>query len=220
MRRILVVAVALAAGWSAEAQVFGHHPPPSPGASGGQHVDCDMVAANPNSGMDKATCEQMNQAAAAYYGAQNDPSASRPGDEQMSCDDIKAEFMRQQVTAPDSQHVAAAQSATRDYMAKSSELQAEGTAAAAALSAQAMAASAASMANPIAGRAADQVLNREIEATQQMMNAKAKAELMPRARTMYSANGQLIGDATSQLQGNPRLARLVSLANEKHCRGW
>lgn len=80
----------------AQAQMFGgHHAARGGGSNGGpQQMSCDMVAANPGAGMDKASCEAMNQAAASYYNAQHDPAASRPGDESMSCDDIKAEFMQ------------------------------------------------------------------------------------------------------------------------------
>ena len=216
----LALAAALAASVGARAQIFGHHPRPSQSQSGPQQIDCGMAAANPDAGMDRASCEQMNQAALAYYNAQHDPSAVRPGDEQMSCEDIKAEFMRQPVTAPNAQHVAAAQGATSAYMAETHKLEGEAAAASAALSAQAAAASALSVANPLAGRAADQVVNQEIEATQRALNAQARAEATPLARNMNSATAAVVGDASSQLQDNPRTARLVALANEKHCRGW
>lgn len=208
---------------SAQAQIFsGHHAARSGGAGGqgSQQINCDVVAATPGSGMDKASCEAMNQAAASYYNAQHDPSASHPGDEQMSCADIKAEFMQQPVTAPPKQDVAAAQAATTDYMAKSAQLQAQATAQAAALSAQSLAASAASMANPIAGKAADEVVAAEQRAMEAQLNAQARAELTPRARRMSSATATVVSDVGSQLDANPRIARLVALADEKHCKGW
>ncbi len=105
-------------------------------------------------------------------------------------------------------------------MAKSAQLQAQATAQAAALSAQAMAASAASMANPIAGKAADAAVAAEQQAMQAQLNAQARAELTPRARRMMSNNAAVVSDVSSQLDANPRIARLVALADEKHCKGW
>lgn len=206
----------------AQAQMFGgHHAARGGGSNGGpQQMSCDMVAANPGAGMDKASCEAMNQAAASYYNAQHDPAASRPGDESMSCDDIKAEFMQQPVTAPSQQHMAAAQAATTDYMAKQTQMQAQVTAQTAALSAQSMAASGLSMVNPLAGRAADQAVQAEQQSMEAADNAQARAELTPRARKVTSSTATVVGDISPQLDSNPRIGRLMALANEKHCRGW
>jgi PHD/YefM family antitoxin component YafN of YafNO toxin-antitoxin module len=221
VRWLTAVGVAAAIGLgSAQAQPFGHHPARGASSAGQQQVDCDMVAANPGSGMDKASCEAMNQAANSYYNAQHDPAASRPGDEAMSCDDIKAEFMQQPITAPSQQHEAAAQASASDYMAKQTQIEAQVLAHEQALSAAAMAASAASMANPIAGRAADQAVDAAAKATEAADNAQAHAELTPRARKMTSSTAAVVGDMSSQLDSNRRLGRLMELANEKHCHGW
>jgi hypothetical protein len=214
------VAAAMALG-SAQAQPFGHHPPRgAAGSSGPQQMNCDAIAANPDSGMDKASCESMNQAASSYYNAQHDPAAARPGDDAMSCDDIKAEFMQQPVTAPSQQHEQAAQAATTDYMAKQSQLEAQALAQQKALSAAAMAASAASMANPIAGRAADQAVTAAQQSMEAADNAQSRAELLPRMRKVTSSTAAVVGDITPQMDSNPRIGRLVELANEKHCHGW
>jgi hypothetical protein len=218
---ITVGAVAAIGLGAAQAQPSGHHTPRGGASSAGpQQVNCDMVAANPDSGMDKASCEAMNQAASSYYNAQHDPAASRPGDAAMTCDDIKAEFMQQPITAPSQQHAAAAQAATTDYMAKQTQIDAQVLAHQQALSDAAMAASAASMANPIAGRAADQAVDAAARATEAADNAQAHAELTPRMRKMTSSTAAVVGDMTPQLDSNPRLGRLVELAGEKHCHGW
>jgi hypothetical protein len=214
--RSFIVATAFAAMalGPAQAQIPGGHHPARGGTSGPQQVNCDMVAANPDAGMDKASCEAMNQAAASYYNSQHDPSASRPGDESMTCADIKAEFMQQPMVPPSHEHVAAAQAATADVSAETAKLQAQAAAQSAALSAQSMAASALSVANPLSGRAADQAVNSEQQAMQ------AHAEALPLERKSNAATAAVVGDVTTQLNDNPRTARLVALASEKHCRGW
>jgi hypothetical protein len=205
----------------AQAQIFGHHASRGGAATGGpQHVDCDMVAANPDAGMDKASCEAMNQAAASYYNSQHDPSAGRPGDESMSCAEIKAEFMQQPVTAPSHEHVAAAQAATTAMTAEIAKEEAKVAAQTAALSAQSMAASALSVANPMAGRAADQAVDAEQRSIEAADNAQAHAEALPLERKVNSSTAAVVGDITPQLDNNPRIGRLVALASEKHCRGW
>jgi hypothetical protein len=221
VRWLITVSLAATIGLgAAQAQPFGHHAPRGPASAGPQQMNCDAIAASPDAGMDKASCESMNQAASAYYNAQHDPAASRPGDESMSCDDIKAEFMQQPVTAPSQQHVEAAQAAATDYMTKEQQLQAQALAHQQALSAAAMAASAAAMANPIAGKAADQAVDSASRAVEAADNAQAHAELTPRERRMTSSTAAVVGDMTSQLDSNPRIGRLVELANEKHCHGW
>ena len=203
---------------AAQAQVFGGHHAARGGAP--QQVDCDAIAANPNAGMDKASCEAMARAAASYNNAQHDPAAVQPGDEAMSCDDIKAEFMRQPMTPPSREHVAEAQAATTAMTAEVAKQSAKVAAQTAALSAQSMAASAMSVANPLAGRAADQAVTAEQQSMEAADNAQAHAEALPIERRSNAATAAVVGDMTTQLNDNPRIGRLVALASEKHCRGW
>jgi hypothetical protein len=200
---------------AAQAQ-FGHRKPPPP--SSAQRIDCQAIAANPMAGMDLATCEKMKEAADAYNSGRNDPSGARPGDEAMTCDDIKAEFMRQPIARPDRRHVAEAQAAASDFQGKMAVEQAKVAAATVELSAETTAASAAGMANPVAGRAADQAVEAHRRATEAALNADAKVNVLPAARRMNSGAGELIGDMSAQLQNNPRLAHLVSMIQEKRCR--
>ncbi len=220
MRRVLgIIAIAAAAAVAAapaNAQ-FGHHhastPSPTP-----QQVDCDHIPAG--MGVDKATCEQMNQMQATYNAAQTDPNVARPGDEAMTCDQIKAEMMQQPLQAPSQQHVAEAQAATRDQMAATARLQAEGTAMAARESSENLAASGVSVVNPVAGAAAQTALDAQHQAEQDALNAKAKAELTPKVERTTRATGALMGDAGAQLQSNARAARLVYLANQRNCHNF
>src|SRR5262249_16613018 len=114
MSRLIALATLAAAGClaaPADAQ-FGHHRPPAQGQTG-QQMDCNNIP--PNVGIDRTTCEQMNQMSASYGAAQTD--GAQPGDEQMTCDQIKAELMQQPWQRPDQRHVAEAQAATSDQMA-------------------------------------------------------------------------------------------------------
>src|SRR5258708_32503432 len=89
---------------------FGHHRAPSNQAP--QQMNCDQIP--PGMGMDKATCEQMNQMSATYNAAGSDASpAAKPGDAEMTCDQIKAEMMQQPNQRPNQQHVADAQCAVK-----------------------------------------------------------------------------------------------------------
>ena len=205
---------------SAQAQIFGGHHPPRSGSGGPQQMNCDMVAANPDSGMDKASCEAMNRAAASYYDSQHDPSASQPGDEAMTCDDIKAEFMRQPVAAPPKQDAAAAKADNAAMTAEITKMEAQAAAQSAALSAQSMAASALAMANPIAGRAADQAVAAEQRSMEAADKAEERTEALPLARKANASQAVVVSDMTTQLSDNPRIGRLVALASEKHCHGW
>jgi hypothetical protein len=214
----LAFAAALAA--PADAQMFGHHNKPPRGGSAPQQVDCDLVAANPSSGMDKASCEAMNKAAADYNSAQNDPAGARPGDDAETCDQIKAELMQQPFTAPNAQHVAAAQAATTDFRAKTAVIQGEAAAAAAAETATATAAGAVSQVNPIAGRAAAAAVQAQQAATQQALSAQAKATLTPAMRNVTSSTVSVMGDMTPQLTQNPRMAHLMAMSNARRCHGF
>ncbi|MFI4936685.1 MAG: hypothetical protein ACHP7N_18945 [Caulobacterales bacterium] len=224
-RRLMLAPLGLAASLlmiqsgPATAQLFGHKPPPR-SQSGPQQVDCNMVAANPNSGMDKASCESMNQAAAAYYASQHDPSASKPGDESMTCEEIKAEFMQQPITPPPAQQAAQSRADVRNLQGKIAVEEAHAAAAEAAGTAENVAASALSAANPLAGRAAQEAANAQQAATQSALNAEAKATVLPAQRKVNSDTAAMVGGMTSQMQSNPRIGRLVALANEKHCHGF
>jgi len=215
----LAAALSLAASAPASAQFLHHRPAPRDSAAPMQ-VNCDVVVANPNSGMDKASCEAMNQAAAAYYTAQHDPAGARPGDDAETCDQIKAEFMAQPVTAPSAEHVAAAQAATGEFMGKAAAIQGEATAAGVAGTVAQTAAAATEAVNPIAGRAAAAAVQASQQATEAALSAKAKAVLVPAEQKAMSKTASLIGDATPQLQSNPRMAHLIEMSEQKHCHGF
>jgi hypothetical protein len=95
MRKLMLAAACAAValgGTNAQAQ-FGHHPKPANPQGGAQTVDCARLAAMPNAPMSYDTCQKMMSSAAAMQGAMNDPAGQRPGDEAMTCDQVKAEIM-------------------------------------------------------------------------------------------------------------------------------
>lgn len=214
----LVAALALVLAAPSRAGMFGSGSKSSGSAAGPDHVDCDAVAAA--SGMDKATCESLNQAQASYYAAQHDPAGARPGDDEMTCDRIKAELTSQAVSAPPAEHAAEAQAAVTDFRTKQTALQAKTAADMIALNAAATAATAAGMANPIAGKAADMAVEAAREATEKSLNAEAKATVTPAERKMLASTVTVMGDMVPQVTNNPRLAHLIQLSAEKHCHGF
>jgi hypothetical protein len=178
-------------------------------------VDCAKVAAT--SGVSLESCEQMNAAQLNYYNATHDPSASHPGDDQMTCEQIEAELMSGGFHGPSQQQADAARASTGDYVAKQQQLAAEETAASAQLSAEATAASAVGMANPVAGEAAQRAVDAHAEATENSLDAQAKAELTPRGSKMVGDVSNIAGSMGGEMAANPRLARLIQLGGAKHC---
>jgi hypothetical protein len=170
----------------------------------------------PNAPMSVQACQQMMGAAGAIQGSVNDPSAARPGDEAMSCDQIKAEFLANGGMPLNRGHVAEAQAAGRDFQARTAKVQAEGNALAAEQSAANIAvAPAANL--PVVGKAAQAAVDAKNAAEQKAFNEHAQKELAPAYQRFGSATGQVLGDVAGDLQSNPRQGRLVYLAQQKKC---
>lgn len=194
-------------------------PPGTPGGGpqGAGAFDCARLAGMPNAPMSVEACRQMMGPAADIQGAMDDPAARRPGDEAMTCDQIKAEYMAQGPTPVDRGHLAAAQSAARNFQAKSAQVQAEGTALAAEQTATNMAAGAAGLV-PGVGQAAAMAAQAKNDAEQKAFNEHARQIMAPAEQGMMSSTGTLMGDMAGAMQRNPRQARLMSLAMQKNCR--
>jgi hypothetical protein len=154
--------------------------------------------------------------AASKQASMNDPSGQRPGDEAMSCDAIKAEIMAQGGVTLNREHVAQARSAARNYQGKQAQVVAEVARAEAAESAMNLAASASNLV-PGAGRAADAAAEAASTAINDRLKAHAAATLTPASQEMFSSTATVTGDIASNLQQNPRQARLFSLAMQKNC---
>ncbi|MBS0376086.1 MAG: hypothetical protein JSR73_16015 [Proteobacteria bacterium] len=187
-------------------------------------IDCEKLAARPMAPMSLESCRQMVAAQAAYQAGASDPAAVRPGDESMSCAQISAELAQQQVRPPDAAKAAEATAATNAFQAKSKEQQAEATATAVRQSAELKAAEAADRTVQVAtgGIVQGGATRRVAEAQSKANQARGKEmyqEIAPLGQRMTNSVGDLAGDAGQQLAANPRLARLLKLANDKKCKG-
>ena len=206
---------------------FGHRSISNAKATGGNmsgSMDCAKLASMPNAPMSLEACEKLQDAQQAYNQAASDPSALRPGDEQMSCAQITAELKQQQYAAQDKTKVAELDATTREEqkIVKKEEAilakrQAEAQAATAA-------ATAADTATEVA--TAGLVRGRALNAVEKTLDAQDKAEKerviredLPAYKKMNSATADLGSDFGQQLQANPRLGRLMQLADSKHCKG-
>jgi hypothetical protein len=222
MRKLAVgaalAALVLAGGPAANAQLFHPRPkaPPPPPSSTDMAATCNQMKSMPNAPMSYDQCMQMAASQQAMQAAQNDPAGVRPGDEAMTCDQIKAEFMAKGGMNVDKTQLAQAQTAGKNFQAKNNQIQAEGQALVARETVTNTAASAAAM-TPFGGAAAA-AAQAHNAAEQAAFNAHAQAELNPAEQQMMGANANLIGGISNQLQANPRQARLMSLAQRKNCR--
>jgi hypothetical protein len=206
---------------------FGHKSISSAKSTGGNmggSMDCAKLASMPNSPMSVEACEKLQGTQQAYNQAASDPSAQRPGDDQMTCTQITAELRQQQYSAQDKTKVAELDATTRDEQkiikkeeAILAKRQAEAQAAVAA-------ATAADTATEVA--TAGLVRGQALNAVEKTLDAKDKAEKerviredLPTYKKMNSATADLGADFGQQLQANPRLGRLIQLADAKHCKG-
>jgi hypothetical protein len=178
-------------------------------------MDCEKMAKDSRGSVSVETCKQMMATMQAYQNATSDPSASRPGDDKMTCDQIVAEVKQQQFTKPDQAKVAQAQAANDALMKKTAENQAEGNALAAKQSAENLASTGVDQFLPnsvLAARAKEQ------QKEQDALNAKVEKETTPLAERSTAATASLVGDVGQQVASNPRLAKLMQMASAKKCK--
>jgi hypothetical protein len=203
--------------------LFGRHRAP-PSQAPAAPSDCAQIAANVDAHVSLEACQKMMASQQAYNNALADPSAARPGDEQMSCEQIMAEMKQQQISAPDKAQAAEAQSAVKDEQKMLAKHQQEAAVQQAKDQARDNAASAVDRATEMATMgmvsghalaAAEKVNDTEDKATSRRMLDEAK----PTDTRMMNSTADLATGAASQVAANPRLARLVQLANTHRCRG-
>ena len=187
-------------------------------------MDCAKLASMPNAPMSLDACEKLQRTQQAYNQAASDPSAQRPGDEQMSCAQITAELKQQQYAAQDKTKVTELDATTKEEQkiikkeeAILAKRQAEAQTAVAA-------ATAADTATEVA--TAGLVRGHALNAVEKTLDAQDKAEKerviredLPTYQKMISQTAGLGVDFGQQLQANPRLGRLMQLADSKHCKG-
>jgi hypothetical protein len=186
--------------------------------------DCAKIASIPMAAMTEAQCNQMVNSQRVYQSAAADPTAQRDGDEQMTCEQISAELHQQTYTKPDAAHLAEFKASTQQEQAINAKQQAEGNAVIARQTAEVHAASAVDTATEVAtmglvrGRAG-QAVEAKQAAENEAMRKRMAAERHPTDERMTASMTTMVGDVTQQLSANPRLARLMQLANDKHCKG-
>jgi hypothetical protein len=196
---------------------------PTAGA-GGSSVDCAKLTGAQSAVMSPEVCQQLQGAQQTYNQAASDPRASHPGDDQMTCDQITAELRQQQYSTPDKSKVAAAQ-ATLDqqqailkreeaYIAKT---QAEDQAVVAAATAADTATELAT-GGLVRGRSL-QAAEKTMTARNDAHNEKVLKETQPIEQQQVGQMAGFASGAGQQLQSNPRLARLMQLADAKRCKG-
>jgi hypothetical protein len=178
-------------------------------------MDCEQMAKDSRGSISVDTCKQMMATMQGYQKAASDPSASRPGDDKMTCDQILAEMKQQQFTAPDQTKVAEAQTANDALMKKTAESQAEANALAAKQSAENLASTAADQFLPnavLAARAKEQ------QKEQDALKAKVEKETTPLADRSTAATASVVSDVGQQVASNPRLAKLIQMSSAKRCK--
>jgi hypothetical protein len=202
---------------------FGHRSISNAKTTGGS-VDCARVASMPNAPMSVEACEKLNRTQQAYNQSASDPSAQRPGDEQMTCAQITAELKQQQYTAPDKTKVAALDATAREQQKITKKeyenmvkMQAEDQSAVAAATAADTATELAT-GGLVRGRALNAV-EKTLDAKHKANNERVIKEDLPVTQRMISQTSDLGADFGQQLQANPRLGRLMQLADSKHCKG-
>jgi hypothetical protein len=187
-------------------------------------MDCAKLASIPNAPMSAEACEQLKGAQQSYSQAASDPSASRSGDEQMSCAQITAELKQQQYVVQDQTKVAAAsvtvkqeQAINKKEYANMLKMQAENQAAVTAATAVDTASELAT--GGLVRPHALEVAERGIQARSKANNERVMREDLPVTQKMLGQTADLGADFAKQLGSNPRLARLIQLADAKHCKG-
>jgi hypothetical protein len=175
-------------------------------------MNCEQMSASSRGAITVEACKQMMAAQHAYTAAASDSSASRPGDDEMTCDQIAAEIKQQPLTSPDKATVAEAQAATDDFKTTAEKQQKEATELAVKETAEESLLSRLAPTNAVA--AAE---SKRIEEEQKKQNERMTKEQAPKAERMFNSFGDLTGDLGKQIAANPRLARLYQLATQKRC---
>jgi hypothetical protein len=175
-------------------------------------MTCEQMSAASHGSVSVEACKRMMAAQQAYTSAASDPSASRPGDDKMTCEQIAAEMKQQPFTAPDQAKVTEAQTAAGDLQKQIDKDKAEGTALVAKETAEESLVSRVVPVNAVAAAEA-----KRIQAEQDTLNQKIAKETQPKFERTFNALGGLTEDVTKQIAANPRLARLYQLSTQKHC---
>jgi hypothetical protein len=177
------------------------------------NFSCEDMAAQTRGTISVESCKQMLGAQQKLTAAANDPSAARPGDENMTCDQIAAEMKQQQFSA-DKTKLADAQTAMTDFQNKTAEQQKEVAALVAKETAEQSLLSTVVPVNAVAAAEA-----KRVEQEQRETNERMAKESKPLAEKAIGTNAALVSDVADKMAANPRMARLAQLAMTKKCKG-
>lgn len=214
---VSIVIVATAGG--AHAQLFGGAQPQPRGPNAiPDNLDpamCDQMAAMPNAPMSPEACRSMLGMAQGMKTSGSDPSAMRPGDETLSCDQINAEMRSVARPMVSAETGAQARAAADAQMALMQKQQAEQKALIAGQMAVGVGAAALGMV-PGGGYAA-MAAQQAMMAQQQAFAEKQAKEAAPvRAQTSQALTATTT-EMTQAMRENPRFARLMNMSIEKSC---
>ena len=214
----LMISIAIVASvGAAQAQLFRAPQPQGPNAIP-DNLDpamCDQMAAIPNAPMTPEACRSMIGMAQGMKTSGSDPSAMRPGDETMSCDQINAEMRSVATPMVSAETGAQARVAADAQMALMQKQQAETQGFVAGQMAMGVGAAALGMV-PGGGYAA-MAAQQAMMAQQQAFAQKQAADAAPvRAQTSQALTATTT-EMTQGMRENPRFARLMSLSVERSC---
>jgi hypothetical protein len=216
---VAVAGVALLVSVSAvQAQLFGGRrdaPPPVPQSDQLDPALCDQIVNIPNSPMSAEACRSMMKMQQSMKAASSDPSAIRPGDESMTCDQITAEMIAVARPMVSPETVAQARESADAQLALRQKQDAEAKAFVAQQMAITMGAGALGLV-PGGGYAASAIAAGQ-QAQAQALAQRQQAEAAP----VYAQSSRSIVATTTEMsqamQSNPRFARLMQMTAQKNC---
>ena len=215
----LMVSIAIVAfAGAAQAQLFGAPPPPSGSNAIPDNLDpamCDQIASMPNAPMSAEACRSMIGMAQGMKTSGSDPSAMRPGDEGMSCDQISAEMRSVATPMVSAETGAQARAAADAQMALMQKQQAEAQGFVAGQVAMGVGVGALGML-PGGGYAA-MAAQQAMMAQQQAFAQKQMQDAAPVRAQGSQAITATTTEMTQAMRENPRFARLMNLSVEKSC---
>jgi hypothetical protein len=190
----------------------------SPAGAQAGDAQCEALARLPNPPMTVAACKSLLAMGRATDLAAAAPSASRPGDDALTCGQIFAEMAGASASFAETPEAAKTQASLDAYLALRKKHEAENLALQAQGNAAIMASAAADMATGgLSKGAATNAVAMGIEAEALAQAQRQQAEDRPALADMGAAiDASALQDA-AMMQANPRAARLGQLAVERNC---
>ena len=187
-------------------------------ASGVSVVDCAQLASGSNGKLSVEACKSLLEMTHAGDAEAARPEAQRPGDQDMSCEQIFAEMGTVSSSFAATPEAAKTQASLDEYLAMKKRQDAEIAAASVTANATIMGTTAVDMATGgLSKGTATQSAAAAINAEALARAARFEAESKPVVGRMNQATDASAQYGVQQLQANPRAARLGQLAIQKNC---